>query len=484
MALDPGSANCVDAAAGTTCTLALQLNPGSYTGSLVTYDGPLDGSKKPTGKVLSKNQSFSMDVLRGKANVPKITLSGVPAGIQLFILSPRLRLVTNSPIFLLPALLVAGQNTVARFAVYATDPDGNVIFGPGAPTFAVSAGGGFSTTIAGSTVRLAVPSPAVTNIATMTFVASSTACASPAACTWKVDVGFDSLLAIADAGNEDVVVQTAGSNPAAPVVATVSTGVNGPIDVKFDAFGNLFVANYSGSTVTEYAPPYTGAPIATISNGVAGPNQIALAADGTLAVVNAGAGNVTAYAPPYANQTPVTIATPSFSAAFDPTGNLWIGTTSSGIVRYAPPFSTSSATASNGVSSPFGIAFDSAGNLYVANHGNDTIEKFALGSYAAPAASASMAGVSSIATANVFIVACGTNVANVYGSSLDTPLADPAGTTPCRAAFDRQFGLWLTLPDDKLVVDYVYPPGVGGYFVQGAGLNHPVAIASFPGAPP
>ncbi len=479
--LDPGSPNCVDAPAGTTCTLTLVLGPGSYSGSIVTYDGPLDGSFKPTGKVLSKDQAFPLAVVQGKANVPTITLYGVPSGLQFFSLSPNLRVVTNNPLFTLPTILVAGQGVIGRFAVYATDPDGNVILGPGAPAFAVSVSGGFSATVGGNAIRLAVPSLANAYTSTMTIAATSPACASAAACTWKTNAGFDSLLAIADSGNNDVVIQTAGSDPSVPVVTTVTSGVNDPLDVKFDASGNLFVANYGNSTVTMYAPPYTNPPVVTISTGVNGPNQLAFAPDGMLAVVNAGSANVAVFTEPFKNATPVTISKASFAAAFDSSNNLWLATASSGIQRYQSPYSSVSATASNGVSLPFGIAFDSSGSLYVANHGNDTVERFALGSYGAPAATGSLPGATTIVTQGPFIVGCGTNVANLYGSSLTAGIVDPAGNTPCHAAYDRLYGLWLTDRDDGLVLDYLYPPGIGGALQQTAGLSHPAAIAAFPG---
>ena len=317
----------------------------------------------------------------------------------------------------------------------------------------------------------------------MTFTATSPACVSAAACTWKTYAGFDSLLATADSGNDDVVIQTAGSDPAAPLVTTVTSGVNDPIDVNFDASGNLFVANYGNSTVTIYAPPYTAPPAVTISNGINGPNQLALRPDGMLAVVNAGGGNVTVFSAPYKNETPITIAKSSFAAAFDPSGNLWLATTSSGIQRYQPPFATASATASSGVSLPFGISFDSGGNLYVANNGNDTVERFALGSYGAPTATASLPGATSI-------VASGPvhrRVRNERRESLRL-IADHAARRPC---WEHTVSRCVR-PLVRLVVD---GPGRRrasrlslsarhcGSAAANAGLSHPVAIASFPGPP-
>jgi hypothetical protein len=480
--LTSGSPDCVDGAAATTCSLSLVLSPGSYTGTIVTYDGPLSVTHLPTGTVLSKDQSFPMTIVQGKANVPVISLYGVPSGIRFFSLSNNLGIVTN--VGELPNSLgffIAGPASQARFSVYATDPDGNLILGPGAPTFSVATTGSFSASVSGSTGRLVAPPSISLPLATITFTASSPACVSSASCMWTESLGFDTLLAVADSSNDDVVISTTNINTSSPIFATVRTGVSSPGDVKFDAVGNLFVANSAGNTVTEYAPPYTGAPIATISNGINGPTQLAFAPNGTLAVVNTIGGNVTVYAPPFASSSPTTIPAAALSETFDASGSLWLGTPSSGVRRYASPFTTASTTASSGVSSPEGIAFDSSGNLYVANHGNNTIEAFSSSALSgAPTATATMAGVSSLTVEFGFIVACGTGMANLYGSSLTSPLSDQAGTTPCHSAWDRFYGLWLTIPDEGYLLDFVYPPGIGGETEQNAGLSQPQAIAAFP----
>ena len=76
----------------------------------------------------------------------------------------------------------------------------------------------------------------------------------------------------------------------------ISSGVNSPVglmSLAFDASGDLFVANCGSAcggtgvgTVTEYAPPYTGAPIATISKDVNAPLALAFDPSGDLFVAN------------------------------------------------------------------------------------------------------------------------------------------------------------------------------------------------------
>lgn len=67
----------------------------------------------------------------------------------------------------------------------------------------------------------------------------------------------------------------------------------------------------------------------------------------------------------------------AFGLAFDSAGNLYVGDTSE-IFKYTPG-GAGSVFANNGLSDPAGFAFDRAGNLYVANTGNNTIEKFTPG---------------------------------------------------------------------------------------------------------
>jgi 6-phosphogluconolactonase (cycloisomerase 2 family) len=87
-------------------------------------------------------------------------------------------------------------------------------------------------------------------------------------------------------------------------VATIEggqTGLDGPGGLTLSPGGRLFVANYSNSTVTEYADGASGnaAPVATIKGGATGldgPEGIALDDDGHLFVANYSNSTVTEYA--------------------------------------------------------------------------------------------------------------------------------------------------------------------------------------------
>jgi hypothetical protein len=64
--------------------------------------------------------------------------------------------------------------------------------------------------------------------------------------------------------------------PYAGAPTTIAGGQNQPVALTIDASGNLYVANYGNNTVTQYPPPYAGASWITISNGVSSPQALAL----------------------------------------------------------------------------------------------------------------------------------------------------------------------------------------------------------------
>ncbi len=67
----------------------------------------------------------------------------------------------------------------------------------------------------------------------------------------------------------------------------------------------------------------------------------------------------------------------AYGLAFDSAGNLYVSKfRTSTIEKFSSDGTNLAVFASTGLSSPHGMIFDRAGNLYVANNGNSTIEKF------------------------------------------------------------------------------------------------------------
>jgi hypothetical protein len=114
---------------------------------------------------------------------------------------------------------------------------------------------------------------------------------------------------------------------------TITNGVNGPLDVSLDRFGNLFVANATGVNVTEYAPG-TSSPSFTYSTGMIEP----------LFVINDARGNV--YEVDSAN----------------PNG---VGSNDGFVNEYAPQTNAVLRSCSPGAH-PTGIAIDGRGNVFLA----------------------------------------------------------------------------------------------------------------------
>jgi hypothetical protein len=116
-------------------------------------------------------------------------------------------------------------------------------------------------------------------------------------------------------------------------------GLNSPHGVATDASGNVWVANTSGNSVSEFAS--SGAPV----SGASGFNPI---------------GSIAA---PYA-------------LAIDQSGYIWVASTNNSVTKLAPSGSSGTVYTGNGLSTPKSIAIDGAGNAWVANSAGATVSAF------------------------------------------------------------------------------------------------------------
>ena len=160
-----------------------------------------------------------------------------------------------------------------------------------------------------------------------------------------------------------------------------STGVNSPYGLAFDSSGNLWVVDESNNRVLEYKAPFSTYEAANL---VIGQSSFTTNAFGTTS----------------------TGLTAPESLAFDSSGNLWVTDTSNNrILEFKAPLSTGeaaslvigqsnftgSATAATatGLDGPYGLAFDSSGNLWVADLLNERVLEYAAPFSTHEAASAS-----------------------------------------------------------------------------------------------
>ena len=175
--------------------------------------------------------------------------------------------------------------------------------------------------------------------------------------------------------------------------------------LALDAAGNLYIANCFSSSMTFYKPPdtvteypagyYTTTSPITISAGIDCPLGLLFDASGNLFVLNhdgsylggsSAVGSVTKYpAGNYTTFSPTVITSGMsypYAMALDAAGNLFVancgcGTPGSVTIYPSDNLTTGSPTVvSSGINVPVALALDAVGNLFVANYGNNTVTMY------------------------------------------------------------------------------------------------------------
>ena len=209
--------------------------------------------------------------------------------------------------------------------------------------------------------------------------------------------------------------------------STTQSSFHAPISVAFDSAGNMWVADYANSRVLEFQPPFTTGMEASIvighsnftdssyaytgATGLDGPTAIAFDSSGNLWVSDLA--RIMEFSPPFSNgmaaslvigqndfntynsgTTSALLRGPS-SIAFDSAGNLWVADPQNNrTLEFARPFSTGMnasivlgqtsftatqdcSTSQSSMCSPVGVAFDPSGNLWVTDSLGNRVLEFA-----------------------------------------------------------------------------------------------------------
>jgi sugar lactone lactonase YvrE len=144
--------------------------------------------------------------------------------------------------------------------------------------------------------------------------------------------------------------------------------------IAFDAVGNLYVTNVSNNTIVKFTSDGLGS---VFASGLNGPSGLAFDSAGNLYVANffdnailkfTLGGVRTVFASSGLNG--------PLGLAFDRAGNLYASNASNHTIEKFTLNGIGSVFAQSGLNFPVGLAFDGAGNLYASNADNHTIEKF------------------------------------------------------------------------------------------------------------
>jgi sugar lactone lactonase YvrE len=208
---------------------------------------------------------------------------------------------------------------------------------------------------------------------------------------WNYSMGFDSAKNLYVASgcynhNNPISVYAHGS---ASLLRTISKGVYYPCAITLDAPGNLYVANYGANSVAIF-PSGGSTPSRIITNGLNYPDALALDESGKLFVTNWSGGHdrrwgsITVYPPEGVRPSrKITQGLDSgagpYGSVLGPSGDLYVVDSATRILVYPNHGRQPSRRIERGLAAPSSLAFDRAGNLYVANLDSSTVTEYAVG---------------------------------------------------------------------------------------------------------
>jgi hypothetical protein len=338
-------------------------------------------------------------------------------------------------------------------------------------------------------LRVTAPPSVTSGAFPLVISAASPACSQVAAtCVLSTSVGFQPIAAVADLSTQSVVIVAAYPSNPKKAWATVTAGIANPAAVAFDAHGNLFVANESANTVTEYAPPYDGPPLHVMSTGIDAPTALAVAPNGSVAVYNSAGPSIEVFAPPYATATG-TISGISWtfsSMIFDAGNELWVSYSSVSVVsRFAPPYAatTSDRTITSVLSNPRALAIGDNGSLYVASVDTPAVYTFAAPAFTSYEAVSLLPGVTSLSAGDGYLAACAPTGLDIYKQLTLAYVNDLSSSSGCTATLDSQGNVWTMTPGDP-EVDFNINGGGGSWYLTGDFvtplIGNPTALAVYP----
>ncbi len=187
-----------------------------------------------------------------------------------------------------------------------------------------------------------------------------------------------------------------------------------PQGIAADGSGNIYVVNneYGNAQILKYSPAGVSLGIFA-TNGLSIPQGVAVDGAGNVYVADFSAG-LLKFSPDGSKFTKVLPSQYYFALAVDSSSDIYVANPAFNSINLVSPTGQqlpapgSGSTGSGGLNMPEGLALDDAGNLYVANYGNATVERFSAdGSQRSVFATNSLDGPEGIAfdgSGNLYVV--------------------------------------------------------------------------------
>lgn len=234
----------------------------------------------------------------------------------------------------------------------------------------------------------------------------------------------------------------------APSAATLFS----PEGLAMDPSGNLWVADSSNCRVLEFKPPFTNGMRASVvlgqpdfqttgpkefkggvcdgsspgARGMEYPTGIAIDSQGNVWVADWAATRITEYVPPFSNgmAASVVIGQTNLDNNYD----------CNGVSSWAPPPALPPAPTAATLCNPWAVAFDTQGNLWVADSGNNRVLK-----YLPPFSTGMAASLQFGHSALLYEINCGDTVGFPNPNITASTFCDPQAV-----AFDSEGNLWVS----------------------------------------
>jgi len=329
---------------------------------------------------------------------------------------------------------------------------------------------------------------------------------------------------VADEGNNAVKKIPVGGG--APV--TIGSGFSFPFSVAIDQMGNVDVADY-GNTAVKQIPVGGGAPV-VLSNAFSSPYGVAADGAGNVCVADAGntavqevirfggytidaplpAGLRFSYSTGAISGTPIVVspATTYTATAYNTIGSksaaLKISVNAAPLptISYGSPktytqgkaitelsptrtnvaafgYNNSPVTVGSGFNAPQGVAIDAAGNMYVADEGNNAVKKIPVGGGAPVGIGSgfsSPVGVAVDAKGNVYVADKGNNAVKKIQVGGGATVTMASGLSqPTGVAVDAAGNVYVANYGVSMVMEI--PADGGTSFAIGSGFSFPYGVA-------